>query len=276
MTDPAMPFEKLNSLPASAVILDASGTIVAVNDAWKEFAERNGLRLPGFAIGANYLQYCSSADALSRRFVKELKSLLAGRLGLLTYIYPCHSPTEQHWFSLIGLPLSLEKPAGVALLHVDLTGMLPRAAALPNGRRERKALIGPAALDAITGAVERTVSETLASQLNTLIAAPPAEAPLQPEASAGKEESALARAGLSRRQLQVLQLLGEGKSNKEVARALLLSPHTVKLHVSAILQRLKLNSRTHAALLASRLSQENWTALTGGDICTWKKNSTAA
>lgn len=276
MTDPAMPFEKLNSLPASAVILDASGTILAVNDAWKEFAERNGLRLPAFAIGANYLQYCSSADAPSRRFLKELKSLLAGRLGLLTYIYPCHSPTEHRWFSLIGLPLSLEDPTGVALLHVDLTGMLPRAAALPNGSRERKALIGRAALEAITGAVERTVSETLASQLNALIAAPPAEAPL-PEASAGKEESALARAGLSRRQLQVLQLLGEGKSNKEVARALLLSPHTVKLHVSAILQRLKLNSRTHAALLASRLSQEDWDTLNGGgDIYTWKKNSTAA
>jgi DNA-binding NarL/FixJ family response regulator len=64
------------------------------------------------------------------------------------------------------------------------------------------------------------------------------------------------RTRLSKRQIQVLRLLGEGKSNKEIAMALFLSPNTIKLHVSAILERLKLSSsRTQAALLSSTLLQ---------------------
>jgi len=54
-------------------------------------------------------------------------------------------------------------------------------------------------------------------------------------------------AGLSERELQVLALLAEGQSNKLIARALDLSPHTVKRHVARILDRLDLASRMQAA-----------------------------
>ncbi|VTU26933.1 Serine/threonine-protein kinase PknK [Variovorax sp. PBL-H6] len=63
----------------------------------------------------------------------------------------------------------------------------------------------------------------------------------QPRASAAKDE------GLSARELQVLALLAEGQSNKLIARALDLSPHTVKRHVARILDRLDLASRMQAA-----------------------------
>jgi hypothetical protein len=102
------------------VIIDASGMIVAVNDTWKEFGRRNGLSIPNAGVGVNYLQYCAGSE-----FTRELRGLLAGRLDLLTLVYPCHSLGEKRWFSLIGVPLSPAKPAGVALLHVNLTGMLP-------------------------------------------------------------------------------------------------------------------------------------------------------
>jgi GAF domain-containing protein len=58
---------------------------------------------------------------------------------------------------------------------------------------------------------------------------------------------------LSKRHMEVLRLLGEGKTNNEIAEALFRSPHTIKLHVSAILRKLKLKSRTQAALLASKV-----------------------
>ncbi|VTU24893.1 LuxR C-terminal-related transcriptional regulator [Variovorax sp. RA8] len=54
-------------------------------------------------------------------------------------------------------------------------------------------------------------------------------------------------AGLSARELQVLALLAYGQSNKLIARALDLSPHTVKRHVARILDRLDLASRMQAA-----------------------------
>ncbi|GAA4339701.1 hypothetical protein GCM10023165_19240 [Variovorax defluvii] len=53
--------------------------------------------------------------------------------------------------------------------------------------------------------------------------------------------------GLSERELEVLALLAQGLSNKLIARALDLSPHTVKRHVARILDRLDLDSRMQAA-----------------------------
>lgn len=249
-------FEGLKSLPASVAILDAAGTIVTANETWKQFGRRNGLRVPHSAVGSNYLQYCRSDDPNSRRFVRELKALLAGKRDLLTYIYPCHSLTRARWFCLIGLPLSLNKSAGVALLHVNLTAMLPLPiGALPvRATGQKRQIRSEANLAAIGGALERSVLETLSSQLNTMFAGP---AMRKNNATQGETDQMKAgRTGLSKRQMQVLRLLGEGKTNKEIAMTLFLSPNTIKLHVSAILERLKLRSRTQAALLSSTLLQD--------------------
>lgn len=85
----------LNTLPVSAVFLDASGTIVAANDTWKEFGRRNGLRIPNWGVGANYLKYSGGKGLRSTRVMRDLKDLLAGRLDLLTAIYPCHFPSPE-------------------------------------------------------------------------------------------------------------------------------------------------------------------------------------
>jgi DNA-binding CsgD family transcriptional regulator len=235
-------FQGLKTLPVSVAILDRSGTIVAVNDAWREFAEANGLSLPDAGVGLNYLDYCVEAQ-----LTEELKALLARRRDLLTQIYPCHSPTERRWFSLIGVPLSLGKPGGVAVMHVDLTGMLP---AQVDKRLMQAADSGQSQLSpnsdvaAISGSVEQSVSETLAAQLDKMFAG------VRDKDTRNQSEQLIR---LSERQLQVLRLLGEGKTNQEIAQELYRSPHTIKLHVSAILKQLGLKSRTQAALIASQL-----------------------
>ena len=58
---------------------------------------------------------------------------------------------------------------------------------------------------------------------------------------------------LSQRELEVLQLLAGGASNQEIALALVVAPGTVKLHVSHILSKLGVNSRTRAILRARDL-----------------------
>jgi two-component system NarL family response regulator len=55
---------------------------------------------------------------------------------------------------------------------------------------------------------------------------------------------------LSAREKSVLTLIVEGKSNKEIANALFISEKTVKCHVSNILQKLQVNDRTQAAIVA--------------------------
>ena len=269
-------FEVLKALPVSAAILDASGMIVAVNDTWKEFGRRNGLCIPDSGIGSNYLQYCASGGS---EFTTELRALLAGKLDLLTCVYPCHSPGEQRWFSLIGVPLSLAKPAGVALMHVNLTGMLtPQIAASPmqvettGGGQVRPTTN----VDIISGVIERSLSEALSSELNRMFTGTDQGSAREKALAHREADQMLARTRLSKRQIQVLRLLGEGKTNKEIAEALFRSPNTIKLHVSAILQQLKLKSRTQAALLASRLYKEGSTDLAGSDVKSLKKTHTAA
>jgi two-component system, NarL family, response regulator LiaR len=58
---------------------------------------------------------------------------------------------------------------------------------------------------------------------------------------------------LSERETDVLRLLAEGKANKEIARALGIGEKTVKSHVSNILGKLGMVSRTQAALYAVRI-----------------------
>ncbi|AIV37244.1 response regulator transcription factor [Streptomyces sp. R1] len=81
---------------------------------------------------------------------------------------------------------------------------------------------------------------------------------LQPEVAGAllsQEEtsSGPGRAGsLTEREREVLGLIADGRSNREIARALILSEKTVKTHVSNILMKLDLADRTQAALWAVR------------------------
>ena len=60
-------------------------------------------------------------------------------------------------------------------------------------------------------------------------------------------------AGLSRRELQVVRLVAVGRTNREIARELYLSPRTVDMHVRNILRRLGCRSRVEAAHRAGEL-----------------------
>ncbi|MDH6520051.1 DNA-binding NarL/FixJ family response regulator [Streptomyces sp. SAI-208] len=81
---------------------------------------------------------------------------------------------------------------------------------------------------------------------------------LQPEVAGAllsQEEgnSGQGRGGsLTEREREVLGLIADGRSNREIARALVLSEKTVKTHVSNILMKLDLADRTQAALWAVR------------------------
>jgi len=61
------------------------------------------------------------------------------------------------------------------------------------------------------------------------------------------------RPSLTARQLEVLKLISEGRTNKEIADQLSLSSNTVKVHVTAILQVLHTTNRTEAVIVAREL-----------------------
>lgn len=64
---------------------------------------------------------------------------------------------------------------------------------------------------------------------------------------------ALAALGVSPRELTVLKALAAGRSDKEIARELNLSPHTVKTHVRRLFEKLQARRRTDAVNRAREL-----------------------
>ena len=78
----------------------------------------------------------------------------------------------------------------------------------------------------------------------------------RPRARAGEFElntRALASLGITEREHEVLRQLAAGRSNKEIARRLNLSPNTVKTHIARLYAKLEAARRTEAILRAREL-----------------------
>jgi DNA-binding CsgD family transcriptional regulator len=145
----------------------------------------------------------------------------------------------------------------VAAVHWEAVGYQHRAGyarwrqaeallATPHGHRtEATAALSTAAVHAVQHVPLLTAIQDLARRARMDLAAP--------GEPARRDEPAPVRAlGLTDRELAVLRLLGEGKTNREIAAALYISPRTVGVHVSSILRKLGATTRVQAATLAER------------------------
>jgi NarL family two-component system response regulator LiaR len=121
-----------------------------------------------------------------------------------------------------------------------------------------------------TGAIGYLLKDTDAEELRRAIkAAAQGRVHLAPEAAAKLMREVRAPESpeaLTERETEVLKLLARGKANKQIADSLFVSETTVKTHVSSVLMKLEVQSRTQAALHAVRtglvsteeLSEERW------------------
>jgi NarL family two-component system response regulator LiaR len=112
--------------------------------------------------------------------------------------------------------------------------------------------------DAIrAGAVGYLLKDTQAEELCAAIkAAAAGQVQLSPQAAARLVREVQAPDSpetLTERETEVLRLLAQGKSNKEIGADLVIGEKTVKTHVSSILSKLGVPSRTQAALYAVRI-----------------------
>lgn len=99
--------------------------------------------------------------------------------------------------------------------------------------------------DTITVTCEQSHASTLAVPTETLLACPPESRQLS-------ESTALVEA-LSERELEVLQLIATGLSNRKVAQQLVIMPGTVKKHLEHIYSKLNVHNRTEAIARARML-----------------------
>jgi len=113
----------LDALSAHVAILDADGTVIAVNRAWHRFAEHNGYSSARHGIGLNYLDVCRSAasgDADARLAVEGLSALLAGERTEFGMEYAC----GERWFLLRAARFTHEGAVHAVVAHEDVTDVM--------------------------------------------------------------------------------------------------------------------------------------------------------
>lgn len=118
------------------------------------------------------------------------------------------------------------------------------------------------------GAIGYLLKNTEADELVRAIkAAADGQVQLSPEAAARLMREVRAPdspEALTERETEVLRLIAAGQANKQIARALNIGEKTVKTHVSNILAKLGVQSRTQAALYAARIGLVTTDGVTRG------------
>lgn len=116
----------LNAVPGNVALLDTHGTILAVNDAWRLHADKNGFpAVNNFGIGSNYLDVFRNVsledggDCLT--LAAGIRNVLDDAQPTFSIDYPCHGPTEQNWFRLTVSSLGATQPRGAIVMHANIT-----------------------------------------------------------------------------------------------------------------------------------------------------------
>jgi PAS domain-containing protein len=114
----------LDGIPASTVLLDRRGRIVAVNRSWVEFCIKNGGDIAAVGPPADYITACAGASPAStaREVVDGITGVLQRTLNRFEFEYPCHSPETERWFRMTVSPV----PHGAMVIHHDITGEYAR------------------------------------------------------------------------------------------------------------------------------------------------------
>jgi len=115
----------LDVISSHIAVLAADGTVLKVNASWKQFGVENGAAPDRNDINSNYLSACDTAKGA---FSKEaataangIRAVIEGKQAEFYLEYPCHSPTEKHWFMMRVTPFAKPTPRRVVMAHTDIT-----------------------------------------------------------------------------------------------------------------------------------------------------------
>ena len=115
----------LDALLSHIAILDERGIIIAVNRAWRGFAEVNHATPAGVCEGAHYLAVCDAVrgddTAQAARFAGAVRAIMRGEQDAFTLEYPCHSPEQQRWFSVRVTRFFFEGAVRIVVAHENIT-----------------------------------------------------------------------------------------------------------------------------------------------------------
>lgn len=115
----------MDALQANICVLDAAGTIIAVNQAWRDFAAANGAEPATVSEGTNYLAVCAAAtgagDTTAAAFADKVRGVARDGTSRFSLEYPCDSPREPRWFVALFSRFQFEDTVRIVIAHVDIT-----------------------------------------------------------------------------------------------------------------------------------------------------------
>jgi len=114
----------LSALDSHIAVLDSNGNITHVNQAWVEFAKKNGAAASSTGVGVNYFEVCRARGATTEveQILSGIQAVIDGSAPHFEAEYACPSPAETFWFELSVNPLP--KPErGVVVCHSDISDL---------------------------------------------------------------------------------------------------------------------------------------------------------
>jgi LuxR family transcriptional regulator, maltose regulon positive regulatory protein len=215
----------------------------------RRFAERGRVeRSVGLEVAIRALarlgEHERAADALSelreiaaRTRTRPILAALSSSEGTLAAASGDQDTARRSFEDALDLLAACEAPFETGRVRVDLASTLAALGRPDQAQREIEAAVEN--FREIGAEAERARAETMLENLRT-------------SATRLTERTDGPLGALSRRELEVLDLVAKGLTNRDIAARLFLSEHTVNRHVANILRKLGMNSRAAAASLAGR------------------------
>jgi len=275
----------LNSLSAHIAIIDQKGVILETNQAWHDFARKNGLEGDVDAIGTNYLDVCEKAsgdDAEDAQKVAEgIRLVISGNAREFLYDYPCHSPNGKHWYYMRAIRMFYDGPVRVVISHEDITDLklaeeaLKESEATLNEQKQSleeanialKVLLKQREADKVEleqkilgnmkklvfPYVEKLKKAGLKARERTFVEI--VDTHLKDIISPFLQRMSAADIFLTPQEIQVASLVKDGKSSKEIAEILSIAETTVHFHrrnlrIKFGIENRKTNLRTYLLSLS--------------------------
>ena len=115
----------IDALSAHVAITDSEGKLLAVNAAWRRFADENGLTLPRHALGASYVAECDAAAANgcaeASAVAAAIRALVLAQRDDFRIEYPCHGAQRPRWFQLRITRFGRGGATRLVLAHEEVT-----------------------------------------------------------------------------------------------------------------------------------------------------------
>jgi ATP/maltotriose-dependent transcriptional regulator MalT len=177
-------------------------------------------------------------EIAARAQTRPILAAVSSSEGTLAAASGDHDVARRSFEDALDLLAACEAPFEAGRVRLDLAATLDALGRPDQAQREIEAAIENFREIGADGECAR--AETMLEKLRTTRLTRPVEATDGPLGD------------LSRRELEVLDLVAQGLTNRDIAARLVLSEHTVNRHVANILRKLGLSSRAAAASLAGR------------------------